>query len=349
MRWVIDLDPVQIYRIVSYILFILIIITVFLFFFVKKRYNFRKSRRKLELKDSYQKRRRKSILILLLILIFAFALAKGFIYYLDKSTLVKVDEKIVIIEIDDYWNVNDTKEYFEKFGYTLKDYKEVSDILDKHNVVASLGITPYIFVEQTRENFALRDDEEMIEYLKELDKKGYELAMHGYNHCINVDYCPKYEEVWYNVFNGKLELENIFEKQFITYFPPGNTWTTEQHENVKKAGFLIIGNANVPRAYFDKGVIITQKGYDPIYVYDWYALDFRHTPYEEWIEEYEKKNLFILQLHSNTFDSQEKLDELDKFLEYIKEDDAKIMTYKEFYDYIENRKQGLTGQAIIKT
>jgi len=254
---------------------------------------------------------------------------------------VKVDEKIVIIEIDDYWNSDEegAGPYFERFGYTMKDYKEVSNILDKYGFTASLGVTPYIFVEDIKENFALRNDEEMVQYLKELDAKGYELAMHGYNHCRNSYYCPKYEEVWFNVLDGKIELEDIFGKKIVTYFPPGNTWTTEQYENVKKAGFLVIGNTHVEKAYFDENVIITQKGYDPIYIYKWYALDFRHTSYDEWIDEYKKKNLFILQLHCNTFDSQEKLDNLDKFLEYVKKDGTKVMTYKEFYDYINKIKE----------
>ena len=210
MRWVIDLDPVQIYRVISYVLLFLIIIVAFLFFIFKRKHSAWRLGRKLEIKESLRKRRIKFIIILLVILILAFIFVKGFGYYLDKSTLVKVDEKIVIIEIDDYWNVNDTSQYFERYGYSLKDYQEVSDILDKNGVIASLGITPYIFVEEKRENFALEDDEQLIEYLKELQKKGYELAMHGYNHCRNINYCPKYEEVWYNMYNGKLELERIF-------------------------------------------------------------------------------------------------------------------------------------------
>jgi hypothetical protein len=176
--------------------------------------------------------------------------------------------------------------------------------------------------------------------------------MHGYNHCRNVYYCPKYEEVWYNVDTGKKELESIFEVNLISYFPPGNQWTTEQYENVKKAGFKLIGNTHVPKAYLDGEIIITQKGYDPIYIYKWYSLDFRHTPYKEWIDEYEKTNLFILQLHQNTFDTQEKLDDLDNFLDYVKKDGAKVMTYEGFYNYIiEKRKlegRPLIGKVILK-
>lgn len=284
-------------------------------------------------------------------LILGFFTIKYQIYVIDKLTTVYVDDKIVIIEIDDYWNINDTSEYFERYGYTMKDYKEVSDILDKHGAVASLGVTPYIFIEEIRENFALKDDEGMISYLKELNERGYELGMHGYNHCRNVNYCPKYEEVWYNIFNGKLELEEIFGKSFMTYLPPGNYWTTEQYENVKKAGFKVIGNTHVPKVYFDEEVIITNRAYDPIYYYGWYAFDFRHTFVDEWIGAYNNQNLFIIQLHVNTFDSQEKLDDLDTFLAYIKNDGAKIMTYGDFYDYInekQNLEKGVTGRIIAE-
>lgn len=263
------------------------------------------------------------------------------IYELDRDTKVNVEEKIVIIEIDDYWNIDEegAGPFFYEYGYTMERYREVSDIIDKYGFNASLGLTPFIFVESTRLNHALTDDEDMITYLKELDSKGYELAMHGYNHCRNQYYCPRYEEIWYNVYFGKMDLETAFKKPFVTYFPPGNQWTTEQYENVVKAGFKTIGNTHVPWAYFDEDVIITHKGYDPIYYYGWYAKDFRHTPVEVWIVEYEMRNLFILQLHCNTFDSPEKLADLDKFLARVKQDGAKVMTYRDFYDYIMEKRQ----------
>jgi predicted deacetylase len=287
-----------------------------------------------------------------LLLVFLFAVLRLIIYDLDVSTSVKVNEKIVIIELDDYWNFEDTEPYFEKYGYTLERYRAVSNLIDKYDFVATLGVTPYIFVEDIKENFPLRDDEEMVTYLKELDEKGYELGMHGYNHCRNEYYCPQYEEVWYNVLAGKQELESIFQKPFFSYFPPGNEWTTEQYENVRRAGFLMIGNTHVPKAYFDENVIITQKGYDPIYVYKWYAIDFRYTSVDEWIEDYNEKNLFIIQLHANTFDTQAKLDDLDEFLAYVKEDGAKVMTYKEFYFYIKEKQEAigkdLSGYAILE-
>ena len=201
----------------------------------------------------------KLFLILGIIFLIAFVGLKGHVNYLDYATKVVLDEKIVIIEIDDYWNINGTAEYFSRYGYTEKDYREVSDILDKYGAVASLGVTPFIFVEDIRTNFPLSEDQWMVEYLKELESKGYELAMHGYNHCRNAYYCPQYEEVWFNVIEGKAELERLFGIKFVTYLPPGNQWTTEQYENVKKAGFLVIGNTHVPQAYFDGKVIITNK------------------------------------------------------------------------------------------
>ncbi len=352
MRWIIELNPCELYNILSYIILALSIIFIAIFFITKS--NIKIFHKLAVFSEKHKKFLSYLALIILIVLFISFGILKYYVYYLDKATKVKVDEKILIIEIDDYWNIakDGAGPYFEKYGYTMKDYKEVSDILDKHKAVASLGVTPFIFVEGLRQNFPLSEDKEMINYLKELDRKGYELAMHGYNHCRNSYYCPQYEEVWYNVLTGKRQLETIFKKEFITYFPPGNQWTTPQYENVKKVGFKVIGNTHVPQAYFDKDVIITQKGYDPIYVYKWYARDFKHTSYKEWIQEYEKNNLFILQLHCNTFDNREKLEDLDKFLGYVKKDGAKIMTYKEFYKYmqdkINNQNKALTGNIIIK-
>ncbi len=345
----VKLDLHEVYSLIGNLLLVLFLISLILFILISRRLHLKFLNKSYRFFYNNSKKVKTFFLILFIIFLLGFLSFHYAIYDLDKSTTVEVDEKIVIIEIDDYWNIEDTSDYFERYGYTMERYRSISNLLDKHDFVASLGVTPYIFVEEERKNFALEEDGIMVDYLEELDSKGYELAMHGYNHCRNVNYCPQYEEVWFNVLNGKTELERIFSRPFMTYFPPGNYWTTEQYENVKKAGFNLIGNTHVPKAYFDENVIITNKAYDPIYFYGWYALDFRHTPVEEWIQNYENKNLFILQLHSNTFDSQEKLDDLDEFLKYVKNDGAKVMTYGDFYNYIQTKKQekGLTGNFII--
>ena len=329
------LDLSEIYAIIANWIFNLIFLALILLIVIKLKYNIKFLKKLTKFSEKNNKLLTYSALALLLILIIGFGAIKYIIYDLDISTRVKNSEKIVVIEIDDYWNINDTKDYFLKYGYSMENYLSVSDLLDKYNYPASLGVTPFIFVEELRENFPLEKDNEMIDYLKELKEKGYEITMHGYNHCRNEYYCPKYEEVFFNILDGKTKLEELFEERLITYLPPGNTWTTEQYENVKDLGFLMIANTHVPRAYFDNKVIITGKGYDPIYHYGWYQVDFRHTDYTEWIEAYEKEeNFFILQLHCNTFDNQEKLDDLDKFLAYLKNNNANVMTYKQAHSKI---------------
>ncbi len=327
--------------------FLTLSIIFFLSFFLRKIDFFKKIKKKFKWK---RKRTLKTLFVLGIIFFVAFLVFFFIELKLDNQTSVKVQEKIIIIELDDWWNMQDTDEYLGDFGYDFDRYRKVTDIIDKYGFVATIGVTPYIFIEQTGENFPLEEDPEMIEYIKEVSEKGYEIGMHGYNHCRNSFYCPAYEEVWYNIFQGKRDIEALFGKTVYSYFPPGNAWTTEQYENVKKAGFTIVGNTHVSKAYFDGKVIITPRGYDPIYHYGWYAKDFRHTSYEDWIKKYKRENLFILQLHQNTFDTEEKLNDLDKFLKYVKEDGAKSMTYKEFYDYIteEKNEKSITGKAIIE-
>ncbi len=332
----------EFYNTLSYIFIALIIIFALIFTFVKSKLNLRFLKKVTKLSERHQKGLVIFFLVLLISLIVSFGILRIIIWDLDKSTTVIVDEKVMIIELDDWWNFKDTKDYHTKYGYTFERFKSVTDIINNHGFTATMGVTPYIFLEEVRQNFALRNDPEMISYIKEMANRGYEIGMHGYNHCRNEYYCPQYEEVWYNIEGGKRELESIFGIRLISYFPPGNQWTTDQYENVKRAGFKVIGNTHIPKAYFDEDVIITQKGYDPIYVYKWYAMDFRHTSYDEWVDEYEDANLFILQLHQNTFDSQEKLDNLDKFLSYVKQDGTKVMTYKEFYDYIMEKRKSKT-------
>ncbi len=351
-KYTMEVTLSEFYNLLSNVIMALVVISALIFFFVKFKLNIRFFRKITKFSENHQKGLVIFSLVLLIGFIMAFGIIKFVIYDLDKSTTVVVDEKIVIIELDDWWNFKDTKNYHTRYGYTFERFRSVTDIIDKYDFTATMGVTPHIFLEEIRENIPLENDPEMIDYINEMLDNGYEIGMHGYNHCRHAYYCPQYEEVWYNVDTGKRELESIFGINLISYFPPGNQWTTEQYENVKKAGFKLIGNTHVPKAYFDEDVIITQKGYDPIYVYKWYALDFRHTSYDEWIDEYEDTNLFILQLHQNTFDTQEKLDDLDKFFAHIKQDGAKVMTYKEFYNYImEKRKsegKSLTGQAILE-
>jgi hypothetical protein len=334
------------YYLLSYLIIALLVLLILIFILFRLGF----LRRITEFSEKHKKAIFILFLSLFIIIILLFGILRFAIYDLNRSTIVRIEEKILLIEIDDYWNIDETAPYFERYGYTMERYRSVSDVIDKYDFTATLGVTPYIFVEELRQNYPLGSDEDMVNYLLELHGKGYELAMHGYNHCRNVNYCPKYEEVWYNVFNGKLELERSLGVGVGTYFPPGNTWTTEQYENVRKAGFFIIGNTQVLEAYFDENVIITPRGYDPIYIYDWYTLDFRHAPYEEWVDEYENKSLFILQLHANTFDSQEKLGDLDRFLARVKQDDTKVMTYSEFYKYImeERERRALTGNFILE-
>ncbi len=323
------------------------------YFIVRNKMDINISKRLLVLRKNNTRTLMHIILLLFLISIGLFFILIASVYILDKSTTVNINEKIVIIEIDDYWNLNDTEMFFEPYGYTFERFKEVSDVLDKNHATATLGVTPYIFVEEIRKDYSLEKDEKMISYLKELQSRGYELGMHGYNHCRNAQYCPKYEEIWYNVFQGKKELEDIFEVPFVSYFPPGNYWTDEQYDNVKKAGFKIIGNTHVPNAYYDENVIITPRAYDPIWHYAWYQKDFRHTNVQEWIDDYNTKNLFVLQLHCNTFDSKEKLEDLDQFLQYVNNDGAKIMTYQEFYNYIQEQQSAkhkdlsMTGNIVV--
>jgi predicted deacetylase len=351
-RYTFELTQSQLYSLISKGLFLFVIFFALILLAIKFKLNQKLLKKFTRFSLKHHRTIFSLVLILFIISIILFGFFKFTLWDLDRNTKISIDEKIVIIELDDWWNFQDTEKYLGVYGYTFERFRAVTNIIDRYNFTATMGVTPYIFVEDLNYNFALRDDPEMIDYIREMEEKGYEIGMHGYNHCRNEYYCPKYEEVWYNVNNGKRELEAIFGVELVSYFPPGNQWTTEQYLNVKKAGFKVIGNTHVPKAYFDGDVIITQKGYDPIYVYKWYLLDFRHTSFDEWIGEYDKTNLFILQLHQNTFDSKEKLDDLDKFLNHVKKDGAKVMTYKEFYNYISEKRKmegrPLTGKIVVE-
>jgi peptidoglycan/xylan/chitin deacetylase (PgdA/CDA1 family) len=250
-------------------------------------------------------------------------------YQIDQETKAQIPEKLVIIEIDDFWNLEG--EHFDKYGYSIENYESVISLIEQHNFTATLGVSPYIFIEETQDINALKHDERMIEYLKKKKDAGHEIAMHGYAHCRNTLYCPDYEENYLNILQGKKELDTLFNQSTVTYLPPGNKWDDPQYDNVKKTGFLIIPNTAVSKPYWDSDVLITQRGYDVISRWDWYGGNTEHFPYADWIRSYDETDLFVIQLHSNTFNSKEKLDELDKFLDFLEKEDVKVVTYQQAY------------------
>jgi peptidoglycan/xylan/chitin deacetylase (PgdA/CDA1 family) len=332
------LDPSKVYWAVADLLTHIILVLAILLLIFKT--NIHKKFFKWVIKSN--KKINTIIPILIAIAIIGIILSVSMVYYLDHSTKVSAEEKIVVIEIDDYWNIQDTEEEFTQYGYSMKNYRSVSDIIDKHGFTATVGVSPHIFVETTKETFDIADDPIMIDYLTDLQEKGYELAMHGYSHCRNRFFCPRYEEVWFNVLQGKNEIEDLFDTELVTYLPPGNEWTTEQYNNVKEAGFFMIPNTHVPEWYYDENVIITPRAFDVVNDWDWYSNEYGHSSLDEWKEVYEDKEFFVMQLHCNTFDSQNKLNEFEEFLIFLKEEGVRVVTYKEAYEILIKNKAELS-------
>jgi peptidoglycan/xylan/chitin deacetylase (PgdA/CDA1 family) len=251
------------------------------------------------------------------------------ILQIDSETRAVPKNKLVIIEVDDFWSLDG--DYFEGRGYSIENYDSVLGIIEKHNYTATLAVTPYIFIEDNTDILALRDDEGTVAYLNSKKAMGYEIAMHGYAHCRNTFYCPDVEENYLNILEGKKELDRMFDQETVTYLPPGNFWDDVQYNNVKRNRLKIIGNTRILRPYWDGNVLITPRGYDVVERWDWYGGNYAHYPYTDWVGAYEQTDFFILQLHCNTFTSQGKLDDLDRFLDRLDEDNATVVTYFEAY------------------
>jgi len=287
------------------------------------------------LKKSYDKcakNRKKIARTLFLVVVGVEIILFLIIYQIDAETQVKPPEKLVIIEIDDFWNLQGG--YFERYGYSMDNYEAVIGPIEEHNFSTTLAVSPYIFLEDNQDILALRDDAEMVEYLKQKKEIGHEIAMHGYAHCQNKTYCPEYEENYLNILQGKREIDTIFEQDTVTYLPPGNFWKDPKYYNVIDAGFMITGNTHVDKPYWDGDILITQRGYDVVKRWDWCGAEYEHNDYEDWVRAYQESDFFIIQLHCNTFDSEEKLDDLNRFLDFLEEENVKVVTYKEVYDIL---------------
>jgi peptidoglycan/xylan/chitin deacetylase (PgdA/CDA1 family) len=241
-------------------------------------------------------------------------------------------QKKVVIEIDDLWNMEEGGQYFARYGYSLENYRALTDVLDRHGYVATLAVTPHIFIETENKTLPLRSDEAMLAYLRGLKSEGYEIAMHGYSHCLNRTYCDGEDASYENIADGKQELEDLFGSPLLTYVPPGNLWKEGQYQNVRSAGFKIMANSPFTSMRFDGGVLDIPRAYDPVQMWGWYTADFWLAPRNEWVAAMEKSDsVFVLQLHCNTFDTREELDDLDAFLTYLGGKNAKVMTYSQLY------------------
>jgi peptidoglycan/xylan/chitin deacetylase (PgdA/CDA1 family) len=322
-EWLVEIVP----NISRHLFNLSIVLAVFLlayaiYFFIRSKYS-------LNLKKITSAQVKSSLKMALFVFLGIQLLIWIFMLQIDSETKAVPKKKIVIIEIDDFWNLKGG--HFGEYGYSIENYESVIGRIEKRNFTATLGVVPYIFIENDTDILSLKDDEKMVEYLRSKKAKGHEIAMHGYAHCRNKYYCPEFEENYLNILQGKKEIDKVFGQETVTYLPPGNFWDDLQYANVEKNRFKIIGNTEVGRPYWDSDVLITPKGYDVVDRWDWYGGNNTHSPYKNWVDAYENADVFIVQLHCNTFDNEQKLDDLDRFLDYLKEDNATVVTYLQAY------------------
>ncbi len=274
--------------------------------------------------------------ILLLVILGALTIQWANAQWLDAHTRANAPFKITIIEIDDYWNIQDGS--FAPYGYTYERYEKVLRLIESHGYRATLGAVPRIFNEEKRTQNILAEDVAMTRFLQAAKEAEHEIAQHGFTHCRNVELCNGVEENYENIAKGKKELEAIF-GPIRTYLPPGNSWNNTQYYNAKVLGFDTVGNTHVPRPYFDGGTLITHRGFDVVSRWEWYNRRFDHHPLEKWIKSYENEpQVFILQLHSNTFDTEEKRADLGGFLDYLNAQNATVLTYRQVYRILRDAK-----------
>ncbi|MDY0131710.1 MAG: polysaccharide deacetylase family protein [Desulforegulaceae bacterium] len=80
------------------------------------------------------------------------------------------------------------------------------------------------------------------ELVKEIDKRGHEIASHGYNHqlCTNLNK----KELLFDLIKSKETLESLINKPVTGYRAPSFAVTNEILETIKKAGYLYDSSHN---------------------------------------------------------------------------------------------------------
>ena len=212
----------------------------------------------------------------------------------------------------------------------------VKILFDEYKVKPIIGVIPK------------NEDEELKSYpictfdfweeIKNLKKKGWEIAMHGYEHLYKIK-CKKNDYMGYggnSEFVGlpydtqleKINLGlNIFKEQNLqvkVFFAPNHTFDVNTVKACKELGFETIVDGYGVRPYYENEMLFI-----PQLFYKLYSLPF---------------GIQTIQLHTNYF-SEKDYSELERF---VKKNHKKIISYKEACNTQRNNFSDKIIRFIIK-
>ena len=220
---------------------------------------------------------------------------------------------------------------------------KVNNIFTEEAVPVTLGVIPFIG------NRTLAEDPTLVDYLKNLKSihpNLFEIALHGYDHQMLSDFYGgsefggiEYPTQYGRISLGKKSLKETLNVDPVTFIPPFDTYDNNTALALKELGFKAVsGGAWFTEVYYNRtNPFITQEivhlPESQAFIMNWenhtfYTLNFLKTRFDDF---YEKRLIYIQMIHFFTFTSQEKLDQLQGFIDFIKNHEkVKFMTLRSF-------------------
>ena len=228
---------------------------------------------------------------------------------------------------------------------------EVNNIFSEEAVPVTLGVIPFLG------NHTLAEDPTLVDYLKNLKimhPNLFEIALHGYDHQLLSDFYGgsefgglEYPTQYGRIYLGKKLVKETLNVDPVTFIPPFDTYDNNTAIALKELGFEVVsGGAWFTEVYYNgtKPFITHEIVHVPgsqAFVKNWenhtfYSLDFLKNRFDEF---YERRLIYIQTIHFFTFTSQEKLDQLTAFIDFIKNHEkVKFMTLRSFAEaYLDGR------------
>ena len=267
--------------------------------------------------------------LIALVCIGVLLIASGIFLLLPKK---EVFQSIVIFRNDDIQSC-----------FAFDHLVDVNGIFIEEAVPVTLSVIPFIG------NHTLDEDPSLVDYLKNLKRTHpnlFEIALHGYDHQILSKFYGgsefggvEYPNQYGRIVLGKKALKNTLDVDPVTFIPPFGTYDNNTVLALKELGFeAVSGWAQFTKEYYNKTDPFITEGIFHVpesqsFVMNWknhtfYTLDFLKTRFDEY---YGGGLIYVQTIHYFTFTSQEKLDQLKEFIDFMKDHEKlRFMTLRGF-------------------
>ncbi|MBI4214460.1 DUF2334 domain-containing protein [archaeon] len=145
-------------------------------------------------------------------------------------------KKPLSIRLDDLW----ARPAHNDEGYYLGRLDATISMLEKTRAKGIVGVTPFIYDQLCNCELPLASDPAIVERVRRLQKMGFELALHGYNHSCISDAC-EFTNVtagtsFQKLKKGKQYLEELLGTTLVWFLPPKNVGDSALKEALSNAG-----------------------------------------------------------------------------------------------------------------